>query len=259
MIWSSILPSFLASLVEFVEALTIVLVVGVTINWKSSLLGACSAALTLVALVTVFGSSLVLFIPIEILRLAIGIILILFGLQWLKKSLLRFSGLKAMHDEALIYEDQMRQLKARGEVESNKFNSFGFLTSYKSVLLEGLEVAFIVITFGSTASFNKVSGIYSAAVGAVLALFLVVIMGLAIRGPLTKIPENGLKFSVGIMLVTFGTFWSGEGLGLQWPYADWFLPVLILFYITLSTIFVYWLKHYMDTQKINLIGAEGKD
>lgn len=258
MVWSSILPPFLASLVEFVEALTIVLVVGVTINWKSSLLGACAAALTLVVLVAAFGSTLVLFIPIEVLRLAIGIILILFGMQWLKKSLLRYSGLKALHDEASIYEEQIRQLKAHGEVESRKFNSFGFLTSYKSVLLEGLEVAFIVITFGSTVSTNKLSGIWTAAVGALLALLFVVILGLVIRGPLTRIPENALKFSVGIMLVTFGTFWTGEGLGIRWPYNDWFLFILISFFLALSTIFVNWLKHHVSTQKRKLVGVGGK-
>lgn len=249
MVWSSILPSFLASMVEFVEALTIVLVVGVTINWKSSLLGAGAAALTLAVLVAAFGSTLVLFIPIEVLRLTIGIILILFGMQWLKKALLRYSGLKAMHDEAAIYEEQMRQLKAHGEIDPGKFNGFGFLTSYKSVLLEGLEVAFIVITFGSTAATDKFNGIWMATVGASLALLIVVILGLAIRGPLTKIPENTLKFSVGIMLVTFGTFWAGEGLGIQWPYTDLFLFVLITFFLALSVILINWLKPYGIRQK----------
>lgn len=249
MVWSSILPSFLASLVEFVEALTLVLVVGVTINWKSSLAGAAAAALTLAVLVAAFGSTLVLFIPLEVLRITIGVILILFGMQWLKKALLRYSGLKAMHDEAAIYEEQMRQLKAHGNIDPSKFNGLGFLTSYKSVLLEGLEVAFIVITFGSTAAVNQLSGIWSAAVGASLAFLIVVILGLAIRGPLTKIPENTLKFSVGIMLVTFGTFWAGEGLGIQWPYADLFLFVLITFFLLLSAGIVNWLKPYGIRQK----------
>ncbi|MDR3585572.1 MAG: hypothetical protein P4L59_09630 [Desulfosporosinus sp.] len=259
MVWSSILPSFLASMVEFVEALTIVLVVGVTINWKSSLLGASAAALTLAVLVAAFGSTLVLFIPIEVLRLAIGLILILFGLQWLKKALLRYSGLKAMHDEAAIYEEEMRELRAHGKIDPGKFNGFGFLTSYKSVLLEGLEVAFIVITFGSTASTDKFSGIWTASVGASLALLIVVILGLVIRGPLTKIPENALKFSVGIMLVTFGTFWAGEGLGIQWPYADLFLFVLITFFLALSASIVNWLKPYgIRQRKLAGLGGSGQ-
>ena len=259
MIWSSILPSFLASMVEFVEALTIVLVVGVTINWKSSLLGAGAAALTLAVLVAAFGSTLVLFIPIEVLRQVIGIILILFGLQWLKKALLRYSGLKALHDEAAIYEERLRELRAHGGAEAGTFNGFGFLTSYKSVLLEGLEVAFIVITFGSTVSADKLGGIWPAAVGALLALIIVVFLGLSVRGPLTRIPENALKFIVGIMLVTFGTFWTGEGLGVQWPYADWFIFVLIVFYLMLSVSLIKWLRPYgiRQQQKLSGLGGNG--
>jgi len=257
MIWSSILPSFLASIVEFVEALTIVLVVGVTINWKSSLLGAAVALLTLGALVAIFGSTLVLYVPIEVLRLVIGIILVLFGLQWLKKALLRYSGLKALHDEAAIYEEEMRELKARGDIDPGKFNGFGFLTSYKSVLLEGLEVAFIVITFGATAATNKAGGIWAATVGALLAFLVVVILGCAVRSPLTKIPENTLKFTVGIMLVTFGTFWAGEGLGIEWPFADLFLPVLVAFYLIFSAIIVKWLKPYGIAQKKLKVEAGG--
>ncbi|NPV91359.1 MAG: TMEM165/GDT1 family protein [Firmicutes bacterium] len=244
MAWSSIIPSFLASMVEFVEALTIVLVVGVTINWKSSLLGAGAAAAALAALVVVFGSTLVRFIPIEVLRLVIGVILVLFGMQWLKKSLLRYSGLKALHDEAAIYEDEMLELKERGLINSREFNGFGFLTAFKSVLLEGLEVAFIVVTFGVTASTDKVDGIYAAAIGALLALLVVVVLGVVVRRPLTRIPENTLKFTVGIMLVTFGTFWAGEGLGIEWFFDDLFLPVLVTFYLALSAIIVRWLRPY---------------
>lgn len=244
MAWSSVLPSFLASVVEFVEALTIVLVVGVTINWKSSLLGAGAAMLALAALVAVFGSTLVLFIPIGVLRLVIGIILVLFGLQWLKKALLRYSGLKAMHDEAAIYEDRMRELKERGEIEPGQFNGLGFVTAFKSVLLEGLEVAFIVITFGATAATGQASGLWAATVGALLAFVVVVALGLAIRAPLTRIPENTLKFITGIMLVSFGTFWGGEGLGIAWPLADLFILVLVTFFLVLSWVIVAWLKPY---------------
>lgn len=249
MIWPSVVPSFLASIVEFVEALTIVMVVGVTINWKSSLLGAAAATVTLAALVAAFGSTLVVFIPIDVLRLVIGIILILFGMQWLKKALLRASGLKALHDEAAIYEENMRQLKARGELNSNAFNGFGFATAFKSVLLEGLEVAFIVITFGATASTDKAQGLYAASVGAALAFIVVVALGLIVRGPLTRIPENALKFVVGVMLVTFGTFWAGEGLAVSWPFADLFLFALVAFYLALSAVIVRWLKAHAAQQK----------
>jgi Predicted membrane protein len=249
MLWSAITSSFLASTVEFVEALTIVLAVGVTINWRSSLLGAGAAMLTLAALVALFGSALVVIIPIEVLRSVIGIILVLFGMQWLKKALLRYSGLKATHDEAAIYEEKIRELKAQDGISNREFNGFGFVTSFKSVLLEGLEVAFIVITFGATSAADKMQGIWNATIGASLAFLVVVILGVIARGPLTKIPENTLKFIVGIMLVTFGTFWSGEGLGIEWPFADLFLFALAAFFLLLSAVIVRWLKLYASTQK----------
>jgi Ca2+/H+ antiporter, TMEM165/GDT1 family len=251
MTWSSILPAFLASLVEFVEALTIVVVVGVTINWKSSLLGAGAAFLALAALVAVFGTTLVLFIPLDVLRLVIGIILILFGLQWLKKSALRFSGLKPLHDEAAIYEEELRELRARGEIHPHKFNGFGFATSFKSVLLEGLEVAFIVITFGIGAAnaAGKAQGILAAALGALMAFVVVTLLGLTIQKPLTKIPENTLKFIVGVMLVTFGTFWAGEGIGVEWPLGDLFILALIAYYLLVSFALVRWLKPFASKNR----------
>lgn len=244
MAWSSVLPAFLASIVEFVEALTIVVVIGVTINWKSSLLGAAAAFLALVVLIAAFGTALVNYVPIGVLRMIVGVILVLFGLQWLKKSVLRFSGLKAIHDEAAIYEDRLRELQARGEIHQGHFNGFGFATSFKSVLLEGLEVAFIVITFGVTAGADKSTGILNAALGAFGAFLVVTLLGISIRKPLTKIPENTLKFVVGVMLVTFGTFWSGEGLGLNWPGADLFLLALVVWNLLVSFILVLWLKPF---------------
>ncbi len=247
MLWTSVLSAFLASVVEFVEALTIVLVVGVTINWKSSLAGALAAAVTLAALIAVFGTAIVTLIPIDVLRIIVGIILVLFGLKWLKKALLRYSGLKALHDEEAIYEEEMRALKARGESLPDRFNGFGFATSYKSVLLEGLEVAFIVITFGTSAArteSEKLASLLAASVGAAAAGVLVIAAGILIRGPLTRVPENTLKFVVGIMLTAFGTFWAGEGLGVAWPFEDLFLLLIIGFYLLMSFGFVIWLKSY---------------
>jgi uncharacterized membrane protein len=243
MVWPSILPSFFASMVEFVEALTIVLAIGATINWKSSLLGASAAIAALTALVAIFGTTLIIYVPISILRLIVGIILIFFGMQWLKKALLRYTGLKALHDEAAIYEERIGELQARGDLDTGKFNGFGFLTSFKSVLLEGLEVAFIVITFGVAAT-NVAAGIQAAAIGAGLAFLVVVVLGFIIRRPLTRIPENTLKFVVGIMLVTFGTFWAGEGMGIVWLFSDLFLLVLGAFYLILSAAAVWWLQSY---------------
>ena len=245
MIWSSVLSAFLASLVEFVEALTIVLVVGLTINWKSALAGAAAAFLTLAALVAVFGTALVTLVPIEILRLLVGAILVLFGLKWLKKALLRYSGRKALHDEEAIFEEERRALLARGEVLPNKIDGFGFATAFKSVLLEGLEVAFIVITFGSSAAkteAEKSGNLLAATVGAIAAGLVVIVAGFFIRGPLTRIPENTLKFSVGVMLTSFGTFWAGEGLGIEWPLSDGSLILLIVANLVVSAAIVAWLR-----------------
>ncbi len=155
--WEVATTAFLASAVEFVEAFTIVLVVGLTINWRSSLAGAFAAAATLAIIVTTMGVALVQFVPIDILRLVVGILLILFGLKWLKKALLRYSGLKALHDEEAIFEETMAEMRARGEKTAPRFEPFGIALSYKAVLLEGLEVAFIVISFGTSAASNVCS------------------------------------------------------------------------------------------------------
>ena len=232
--------SFLASTVEFVEALTIVLVVGLTINWRSSLLGAALAAGILAVIIAIFGVALVKFIPLELLRLVIGVILVMFGMKWLKKALLRYSGRKALHDEEAIYEEEQAALRARGVVTSSqKINGFGVITSLKSVLLEGLEVAFIVVTFGTTTSLHGLTqsdSFISAIIGAVLAGALVIGAGTVVRAPLSRVPENTLKFVVGIMLTSFGTFWGGEGLKIQWPNQDLALLPIIGIYLLASFI-----------------------
>ena len=242
-----LIAAFLASTVEFVEAFTIVLVVGVTVNWKSAFVGMAAATLTLVALVGVFGTALVVFIPLDVLRTAVGFLLILFGLKWLKKSVLRYAGVKAMHDEEAIYEEQRAEMRARGERPSTALDPFGVATSYKSVLLEGLEVAFIVITFGSASASSisaRATGILYAAVGAVGALILVAALGALIRAPLQRVPENTLKFVVGVMLTSFGAFWGGEGIGVTWPGADWFLLALIAFTLLVTFALISWLRPY---------------
>jgi len=243
--WAVASAAFLASAVEFVEAFTIVLVVGVTMNWRSALLGAFAAAATLAAIIATFGVALVQFVPLNILRLVVGIILILFGLKWLKKAILRYGGMKALHDEEAIFEEHMADVKARGEQPVARLMPFGVALSYKAVLLEGLEVAFIVITFGSSAAATlaeKSGSIASAALGAAVAGVLVILLGVLVRAPLTKVPENTLKFIVGIMLTTFGTFWTGEGFGVNWPYSDLFILVLAAFYLLFTLLLVLWLK-----------------
>ncbi|GLV59995.1 hypothetical protein KDH_68180 [Dictyobacter sp. S3.2.2.5] len=243
--WAAISGAFLASAVEFVEAFTIVLVVGVTINWRSSLLGALAAAATLALIIATFGVALVQFVPLAILRLVIGVLLVLFGLKWLKKAILRYSGLKALHDEEAIFEETMAEVRARGETVSPRVHPFGLALSYKAVLLEGLEVAFIVITFGSSAitpTCSQSCGISMAAVGAAVAGMLVILLGALVRAPLTRIPENTLKFVVGIMLTTFGTFWTGEGLGVEWLFSDAFLIILAALYLLTTLGLIAWLK-----------------
>ena len=253
--WVVATAAFLASAVEFVEAFTIVLVVGVTVNWRSALLGALAAAATLALLVATLGTALVQWVPLDVLRTVIGTLLLLFGLKWLKNAIMRYSGLKARHDEQAIYEETRAELRARGEVDasSSRFDLFGFLLSYKSVLLEGLEVAFIVITFGlsaATSTVSRSSGITtSAALGALAAGLLVILAGALLRVPLAKVPENTLKFVVGIMLTTFGTFWTGEGFGVVWPLADVFLLILAAIYLCAAFLLIRGLKQVKKQQQ----------
>jgi len=243
-LWAVLVAAFLASTVEFVEAFTIVLVVGVTINWRSSFAGTLAAVVALAAIVGVFGTALVAYVPIGALRLIVGLLLTLFGLKWLKKAILRYAGLKAMHDEEAIYEEELAAMRARGEALQVGLDPFGVATSFKSVLLEGLEVAFIVITFGANANANAGTGITVAALGAAGALLLVVAAGALIRAPLQRVPENTLKFVVGIMLTSFGTFWGGEGIGLSWWHEDLFLPILVVFYLLVALALIAWLRPY---------------
>src|SRR5258708_7786629 len=230
--WAIATAAFLASAVEFVEAFTIVLVVGVTINWRSSLVGGLGGGASLAIIVATLGVALVKWVPINDFRLAVGIILILFGLKWLKKAILRYSGLKALHDEEAIFEETVAEIRARGEIVAPRFQPFGVALSYKSVLLEGLEVAFIVITFGSSISTSVGgNGILSAAIGATVAGILVIAAGAIIQAPLSKVPENTLKFIVGIMLTSFVTFLSAEGFVYTCPLSDAFIPILIAIYL----------------------------
>lgn len=244
--WAIATAAFLASVVEFVEAFTIVLVIGITINWRSTIVGTLAALAVLAVIITIFGVSLIQFVPMDILRLVVGGLLILFGLKWLKKAILRYSGLKALHDEEAIFEEQMAELRARGE-QVTRLQPIGIALAFKAVFLEGLEVALIVILFGSNAtaacsSNCGIGGIASAAIGAGLALFLVLIVGMLVRGPLTRVPENTLKFTVGLMLVVFGVFWTIEGFGIEWPLDDLSLLLLAGIYGLASFLFVFWLK-----------------
>jgi uncharacterized membrane protein len=220
--------AFLASAVEMVEALTIVLAVGLTRDWRSALTGSAVAAVALAAIVAALGPALTL-IPIDDLRLVVGALLLVFGLQWLRKAILRAAGYKALHDEEEAFAREAAEARAAAGERRAGLDWYAFTIAFKGVLLEGLEVAFIVLTFGSTQG-----SIPLAAVGAGAAVVLVVAVGAAARAPLARVPENAMKFAVGVMLTTFGTFWGAEGAGADWPGGDAALPVVLAFVALLS-------------------------
>ena len=210
-----VLAVFLACTVEAVEALTIVLAVGVSRGWRSAVQGVIAATLTLAVIVAALGPALT-HIPLDALRLFVGGLLLIFGLGWLRKAILRASGLKALHDEDAIYARQLAA--ARVAASHSRFvvgDWYSFTLSFKGVLLEGMEVVFIVVTFGSNQG-----NIPLAVVGAGAAVALVVAAGFAVHAPLARVPENTLKFAVGVMLTSFGIFWGAEGAGAQWPGGD---------------------------------------
>jgi uncharacterized membrane protein len=228
---------FFAAVVEMVEALTIVMAMGMTRSWRSTLAGVATALVALAAFTLAAGYALATWLPQAALQLAIGGLLLVFGLQWLRKAVLRSSGRKAMHDEDQIYADEVEQAREAGAVPSEGLDWFSFVISFKGVFLEGVEVVFIVITFGLTADNMPV-----AIVAAVLGCALVTAAGVALRHPLSKVPENTLKYGVGVMLAAFGTFWAVEGLGalqpgresLEWPGADLAIVALAVAWLALS-------------------------
>jgi uncharacterized membrane protein len=203
--------AFLASAVEMVEALTIVLGVGLVRGWRSPLIGVAAATVVLSALVVSLGPALSV-IPIETLRLVVGALLLAFGLQWLRKAILRSSGYTPLHDEDEVFRREREQAAAAGEEQRAGLDWYAFTVSFKGVLLEGLEVVFIVISFGSAQG-----RLGLAAASAAAALVLVVGAGVLARGPLAQVPENTIKFTVGLLLTSFGCFWGAEGAGVDWP------------------------------------------
>jgi uncharacterized membrane protein len=215
---------FLASAVETVEALTVVIAVGVTRGWRSALEGTVTALVVLAALVGAVGTALVRDVPLGTLRVVVGGLLLVFGLQWLRKAVLRAAGLKAKHDEDSIFAAQVAELSS-GPGRSRHRDATAFTVAFKAVLLEGLEVVVIVVTLGAT---DKRLGL--AAVAALGAVVLVAGIGALVARQLSGVPENALKAVVGVMLVSYGTFWTGEGIGVHWPGSDATLLVLVIVY-----------------------------
>ena len=221
-----VVAAFMACTVEMVEALTIVLAVAVTRGWRSAAWGIAAALGGLALIVAALGPALA-HLPIDSLRLVVGAILLVFGLQWLRKAVLRASGLKALHDEDAIYAAEVALLRADGERPEHDW--YAFTVAFKGVFLEGLEVAFIVVTFGGA---QRNVGL--AALGAAAALVVVLIVGAIVHAPLSRVPENTLKFGVGVMLTSFGIFWSSEGAGIKWPGADASLLGVIAFVVAIA-------------------------
>jgi uncharacterized membrane protein len=211
---TAVTAAFLASLVEAVEALTIVLAVATVRGWRPAGLGA-AAGLALLALVVAALGPLLDRIPLHLLQLTIGILLLLFGMRWLRKAILRSAGIIPLHDEASAFADETAELRAQARRHEARLDWLAGLASFKAVLLEGLEVVFIVIALGATPGL-----LGPASVGAIAACLLVAGAGLIVHRPLARVPENMLKFAVGAMLSAFGVFWTGEGLGVPWPGAD---------------------------------------
>lgn len=213
---------FLACAVEAVEATTIVLAAGTARDWRSAMTGTASALLVLAAITAVLGPA-VTALPLFALRLFVGALLLIFGMQWIRKAILRASGHKALHDEAAIYARQVSAARAASGRRAGMVpDLYGFTLAFKGVLLEGLEVVFIVLTFG-----GNVHQIPLAVLAAGCAVALVALGGFAARAPLARVPENTLKFAVGVMLTAFGTFWGAEGAGVTWPGSDAALLVLV--------------------------------
>ena len=222
--------TFIAAGVEWVEALTIVLAVGIVRGWRSALTGMLAAVVVLTAMVVVFGLALAAYLPV--VRTLIGVFLLLFGLKWLHKAILRSAGLKPLHDEAKAFVETEEELRAA------KSHWAGILTSFNGVLLEGLEVVFIVVAIGGLNHNDYLSPV----LGAAASVIAVVAVGVVARRPLTQVPENTLKYVVGIMLTSFGTFFAGEGIGVRWPGSDLIILALVVGYGLASLLFVLYLR-----------------
>ena len=237
---STVTAAFLGSFVEVVEAFTIILAVGVTRSWRPAFIGTGLALVVLAVLVVVFGPLLAL-IPIQTMQFVIGTLLILFGLRWLRKAILRASGFIALHDEEKAFADETDML--RRQAADRRADIFAGTAAFKAVLLEGIEVVFIVIATGA-----RPGMLGYASIGALAACILVLIIGFFIHKPLSVIPENSLKFIVGLLLSAFGIFWVGEGLGTQWPGADLSLLPIFGILAVFSSIAVRMLRQYFNAQ-----------
>jgi uncharacterized membrane protein len=228
--------AFLACAVEMVEALTIVLAVALTRGWRSVRHGIAAALLALAVIVVILGPALTL-LPLDTLRVVVGFLLLAFGLQWLRKAILRSVGYLPIHDETQIFEREVAETRAARPAESVR-DWYAFTLAFKGVFLEGLEVAFIVVTFGAAHDDFRLM-----VAAALAALVVVATVGMIVHRPLSRVPENTMKFGVGLMLTTFGTFWGAEGAGVTWPGGDTAIVALLALYAAVAFAIVAWLRH----------------
>lgn len=256
---------FLASGVEFVEAFTIVLAMGVARGWRTALTGTVVAVLVLGLLTLTLGVTLRNYVNASLLQFIIGSLLLVFGLQWLRKAILRSAGLKSMHDEEQIFAAELALAEAAGQRRKWGIDSFGFVVSFKGVLLEGLEVVFIVITFGLGAAHRGMpNAMWNASMGALVAAVAVVVAGVLVRKPLAMVPENLMKYVVGLLLSTFGVFWVVEGIGffspagtsLAWPGELGSLGAILIGWILISRIVIFALRRFDRRLTDNLRALE---
>jgi uncharacterized membrane protein len=241
-----VLAVFAASLVEMVEALTIVVAAGVSRGWRPALEGAAAALAVLGVLVLVVGVPLIRYIPLDALRVIVGALLLVLGLSWLRKAILRASGHKAPHDEDKIFAATVAELGAEDEAaaaalpaaaRTKKHDGVGFAVAFKGVFLEGTEVVLIVVSLGAA---QHRLGL--AALAAAAAAVLVAVVGLLVARQLSEVPENTIKTVVGVMLTSFGVFWVGEGAGVHWPGSDLAIPVLVGFFVVVFFAFTAYMR-----------------
>ncbi|SHI06008.1 COG4280 domain-containing protein [Pollutimonas bauzanensis] len=248
MLWThagpSVLAAFLASLVEFVEALTIVLAVGTVRGWRSALTGVAGGVVLLAVMIIAFGPLLGQ-IPIKLLQIFVGMLLLLFGMRWLRKAILRSAGAIGLHDEQAAFDAETAQLRATSVKAATTLDPLAVATAFKAVLLEGIEVVFIVIAVGATANM-----LVPASVGAALAGVLVIALGIVLQKPLARIPENTLKFAVGVLISAFGIFWVGEGFGLVWPGEDLAILALAVALLIVALASVKLARHRLQSMEV---------
>lgn len=251
--WYAMLASFLGTGVEFVEALTIILAVGAVRGWRTSLSGALAAIGILVVLVFCIGESLVHIIHLFWVQLIVGLFMLLFGIRWLRKAILRYSGLKTLHDEAESYQEELERQRNRGEAKKG-IDSFGFMTTLSITFLEGMEAIFIVLTLGSSSQTDNSTLMQYTILGALVGVIVVMAAGIILRKPLASVPENTMKFIVGIMLTSFGAFWVGEAVGVDWPQAD-----ISIIYMSITLLLFSWLTVTRCKRRLNLGFKNSKD